>query len=159
MKRTDLTPFKRILESMLGGLKQPLHSLEEISIENSPDMLEQLQGARDRELAIHRLEADSSRIHDVTYALQRIREDTYGLCARCEAEISIKRLNAVPWANYCLECQRIADENGVQPEKAHARSAGGNRTSVSRSRELKNESSALKSRLPRVLRKSLPLGI
>jgi len=126
MKQTELEPFKRILESILAGLKQPLRCLEEISIETSPDTLEQLQSARERELAIRRLEADSGRIHDVTHALQRIREGTYGCCASCEAEIAMKRLNAVPWTVYCLECQRIADEKGVQPEEVvHARSAGG----------------------------------
>jgi len=29
----------------------------------------------------------------------------------CEEDISIKRLNAVPWAPYCIQCQEIADRS------------------------------------------------
>jgi len=41
-------------------------------------------------------------------------QDTYGVCMECEEPISTKRLDAVPWAKYCVTCQelianRIAD--------------------------------------------------
>jgi DnaK suppressor protein len=125
MEQTELERFKSILERMLAELKKPLHSREDISIEYSPDALEQLQSARDRELAIRRLEADSGRIRDVMDALQRIKERTYGFCTHCESEISVKRLNAVPWTEYCLECQRIADQREARSgEVMPARFAG-----------------------------------
>jgi DnaK suppressor protein len=33
------------------------------------------------------------------------------VCMHCEEDISIKRLHAVPWAAYCIQCQEIADRN------------------------------------------------
>src|SRR4051794_31863322 len=41
----------------------------------------------------------------VDSALARIREGTYGECISCGSEINAKRLEAVPWTRYCIECQ------------------------------------------------------
>jgi DnaK suppressor protein len=54
---------------------------------------------------------DSSRLKSVREAIQRIEEGTYGTCLRCDAEISAKRLRAVPWTEYCLDCQDIAESD------------------------------------------------
>jgi DnaK suppressor protein len=44
-------------------------------------------------------------LREVTDALRRIDHGTYGVCAECEEEISVKRLDALPWARYCVTCQ------------------------------------------------------
>jgi DnaK suppressor protein len=46
----------------------------------------------------------------ISEALERIRTDTYGLCVACEEEVQQKRLEAVPWARHCLECQEKQDK-------------------------------------------------
>jgi DnaK suppressor protein len=126
MEQIELKQFKQELETMLEKLKQLGVNLEEISIENTPDALDQVQRATEREMAIGRLENDCRRQHSILAALERIKEGTYGACMECEAEIGIKRLRAVPWAEYCLECQTIADENGMNAtETPLTRSAGG----------------------------------
>jgi DnaK suppressor protein len=50
-------------------------------------------------------------LRNVRAALARIDEGTFGVCLHCEEDISIKRLNAVPWAPYCIQCQEIADRS------------------------------------------------
>ena len=42
-------------------------------------------------------------------AVGKIDRGTYGECDRCGREISIGRLDAVPWAIYCVECQEIIE--------------------------------------------------
>ena len=101
---------------MLADLQRPLRRLDEIAIETTPDALDEVQNAAERELAIRQLENDSSRFRFVKAALRRIEEGTYGQCVRCEANISSKRLKAVPWTPYCLDCQDIADHNTVPAE-------------------------------------------
>ena len=83
-------------------------------IENSPDMIEQGQTANERELALQRLERNLRRDRDARTALQRIEQGTYGSCLRCDAEIGVKRLAAVPWTSYCLLCQELADHQQKQ---------------------------------------------
>jgi hypothetical protein len=42
-------------------------------------------------------------------ALERVGDETFGLCTACEERISPKRLSAVPWAKYCVACQDMKD--------------------------------------------------
>jgi RNA polymerase-binding transcription factor DksA len=46
------------------------------------------------------------RLKLVRESLDRIRSGEYGICASCNQEIATKRLNAVPTAIYCLDCQQ-----------------------------------------------------
>lgn len=46
----------------------------------------------------------------VREALERIDEGTYGQCVSCESEINSKRLEAVPWTRYCLQCQERLEQ-------------------------------------------------
>jgi len=111
-----LEHFKEILQTMLADLERPLRRRDQIAIENTPDALDEVQNAAERDLAIRQLEHDSSRFRCLKAALQRIEEGTFGQCAHCESDISIKRLKAVPWAPYCLDCQDIEDQNTVEAE-------------------------------------------
>src|SRR4051812_20747423 len=46
-------------------------------------------------------------LREVSDALRRIDHDSYGICLECEEPISPKRLDAVPWARYCVTCQDL----------------------------------------------------
>jgi DnaK suppressor protein len=53
-------------------------------------------------------------LREISDALHRMDIGQYGVCPECEEPISAKRLDAVPWARYCVTCQeriaaRIAD--------------------------------------------------
>jgi DnaK suppressor protein len=63
---------------------------------------------------LNRNTIDMKLLREVSDALHRIEHDHYGICLECEEPISVKRLEAVPWARYCVTCQeriaaRIAD--------------------------------------------------
>ena len=46
----------------------------------------------------------------VDEALARIEDRRYGVCAACEEEMNLKRLEAVPWARLCLSCQEKQEQ-------------------------------------------------
>jgi DnaK suppressor protein len=54
---------------------------------------------------LNRNTLDSKLLREVTDALRRIEQGAYGICLECEEPISTKRLDAVPWARYCVTCQ------------------------------------------------------
>ena len=54
---------------------------------------------------LNRNTIDMKLLREVTGALVRIEHGTYGVCAECEEPISTKRLDALPWARYCVVCQ------------------------------------------------------
>ena len=59
----------------------------------------------DRELGISLMEMRNRRRQAIDEALTRLNEGTYGICAECGVEISERRLEAVPFAKLCVECQ------------------------------------------------------
>src|SRR5579883_1679382 len=50
---------------------------------------------------LNRNTIDMKLLREISDALQGI----YGVCLECEEPISVKRLEAVPWARYCVTCQ------------------------------------------------------
>jgi DnaK suppressor protein len=63
---------------------------------------------------LNRNTIDMKLLREISGALHRMDHDHYGVCMECEEPISAKRLDAVPWAKYCVTCQeriaaRIAD--------------------------------------------------
>ena len=47
----------------------------------------------------------SGQLREVESALDRLNSGEYGACANCGTSISSKRLQAVPWATHCVDCQ------------------------------------------------------
>jgi DnaK suppressor protein len=63
---------------------------------------------------LNRNSIDMKLLREISDALHRVDQEHYGICLECEEPISTKRLDAVPWARYCVTCQeriaaRIAD--------------------------------------------------
>jgi DnaK suppressor protein len=54
---------------------------------------------------LNRNTIDMKLLREVSDALHRIDHGTYGICMECEEPISVKRLEAVPWARFCVTCQ------------------------------------------------------
>jgi len=111
MTKTDLNKYRNMLEAKQAELEHFMRNREGITIEKSPDALDEVQHAAERELAIRNLDRESNLLRNVRAALRRIEDDAYGVCLHCEEDISPKRLNAVPWAPYCISCQEQADRN------------------------------------------------
>jgi len=64
--------------------------------------------AQQRDLALR--DASERRLHEVDAALARIGAGTYGRCGACGGSIAEARLEALPWASLCIECQRAAGQ-------------------------------------------------
>jgi DnaK suppressor protein len=58
-----------------------------------------------RDLALR--ERNEQHLADVEAALERIEAGTYGRCVRCGSPIAAERLEALPWAATCIDCQRL----------------------------------------------------
>ncbi|MGD0500875.1 MAG: TraR/DksA C4-type zinc finger protein [Bryobacteraceae bacterium] len=54
---------------------------------------------------LNRNTIDMKLLREIADALRRIDSGAYGACMECEEPISPKRLDAVPWARYCVACQ------------------------------------------------------
>src|SRR5271156_1720841 len=111
MTKTELKKYKSVLEAKQAELARMLRNRDGIAIEKSPDSLDEVQYATERELAIRSLDRDSNLLRNVRAALDRIQEGSFGVCLHCEEDISPKRLAAVPSTAFCIVCQEIADRS------------------------------------------------
>jgi DnaK suppressor protein len=62
-----------------------------------------------KELSLRLGERDSKAVADIDQALLRIKEGSYGICARCSNPISERRLEALPTARYDAACQTLIE--------------------------------------------------
>ncbi len=61
-------------------------------------------------------ENESRQVVLINEALERIGDKEYGDCQNCENPINPKRLDAVPWARYCLNCQELVEQGLLDEE-------------------------------------------
>ncbi len=118
MTSEEVSKFKKILLEKQDELEHIVRNRDAITIEKSADALDEVQHASERELAIRNLDRESNLLRNVRSALRRIEDGSFGTCLHCEEEISPKRLVAVPWAPYCIQCQEQADRQQAEGEDA-----------------------------------------
>jgi DnaK suppressor protein len=109
----EVERYKRMLEAKRAELLAAMRQREAIAVGRSPDVIDEIQAAAERERAVLELDRTSRVLRDVNTALSRIREGTYGVCLRCDQSISTARLNALPWTSFCITCQQKVDEEEV----------------------------------------------
>ena len=88
-----------MFQSQIGERRQGL------AIDSASDPMDQVRNIADRDFAVRGVDRLCRMFRQVEGALRELREDTYGVCARCDEEIPLKRLEAVPWSPFCISCQ------------------------------------------------------
>jgi len=111
MTKSQVNQYRNVLEAKQAELLRLVRNRDGIAIERSPDALDEVRHAAEREVAIRNLDRDSNLLRNVRRALRRIEEGSFGVCLSCEEDISPKRLAAVPSTAYCIQCQEISDRS------------------------------------------------
>jgi DnaK suppressor protein len=109
--KTEVNRFRAFLTAKIAELERFTRHREGIAVERSADQLDEIEAASQRTLAICNLDRDYNQLRNVRAALRRIEEGSFGICQQCDEEIHSKRLAAVPWAPYCIQCQEAVDCN------------------------------------------------
>jgi len=87
-------------------LRALLHDDTVQAVPTPGDELDQARPDEDLEIRVTLLDLSESRLSAITSALVRLEEGRFGLCEECDDEISITRLNSVPFARSCFDCQK-----------------------------------------------------
>jgi DnaK suppressor protein len=74
------------------------------------DIADRAASSYTKEFLFSQSNNDRQLLQMVETALSRIREGSFGECIACGKEINAKRLEAVPWARHCIECQEKAEK-------------------------------------------------
>jgi RNA polymerase-binding transcription factor len=109
MGKTEIQRFRQKLESRR---EEALQSLSRLGIETRTLDIDSPQDSGDQSILNFSKESlfqrGSQRRHElrmIETALERMREGTFGICDACGKQIQPRRLQALPWTQYCLGCQ------------------------------------------------------
>lgn len=108
--------LNRLRDKLLAYKEELRGRLENLVDETARHLADESGGAAETEFQGYEEEValgDNERAiwQQVQDALQRIDEGVYGLCAGCRSEIPLARLEALPYATYCVGCARHAGES------------------------------------------------
>lgn len=115
MTEKEVLQFRFILEQELAALDLRSRGRETLEIANEADPLDVTQSAAARDFEAGNISRIAAKVRQIREAIAHIHDGTYGECQRCEEPIAIKRLNAVPWALFCIRCQEIVDRDRHEP--------------------------------------------
>ena len=111
MTKNELNGFRAVLTAKVAELERFNRHRDGITIERSADQLDEIQAASQRAIAVCNLDRGYNELRDARAALRRIQDGSFGTCQECDEDIHPKRLAAVPWAAFCIQCQEAVDRN------------------------------------------------
>jgi RNA polymerase-binding protein DksA len=112
LTQKDLNQIKKVLIEKKVSIMNKLNSRK--LAETDTDIGDEADTAsqnNEREMQFELDEISSMTIKAIDNALTKLNARTFGLCECCGCKISVKRLQAMPWCRYCIECQTEAEKN------------------------------------------------
>ena len=107
--------LEAIRTDLVGDVEKNLKTSQEEMTEPLADITDGAAQAYTRQLMMDLGEQDWQKLKRVEEALEKIKSGDYGFCSNCEEAIPERRLEVVPFAEYCVEClSQIENENGVE---------------------------------------------
>ena len=115
--RAILIRRRDALRSALAG---DLSLLRELHGETSGDVVDAALDTAQDEISSQLAEVESRELAHIENALDRMRTGQYGTCEVCSKKIPMARLDALPYATMCIECQRDLERHGGAREREAA---------------------------------------
>ncbi|HXA52624.1 MAG TPA: TraR/DksA family transcriptional regulator [Candidatus Acidoferrum sp.] len=127
--KSKATNYRKILEKKAEEVRRSMSAQKAAQLVGRLDVPSDegdlSQQHHEEWIFLNRNTIDVRHLREINDALHRIDTDHYGICLECEEPISTKRLDAVPWAKYCVTCQesiaaRIASGDLMENELEEA---------------------------------------
>ncbi|HEX4131804.1 MAG TPA: TraR/DksA family transcriptional regulator [Pirellulales bacterium] len=110
MKMRDILLVRR--DALRKALAGDLSLLNQLREQTAGDVVDFALDSAQDEINSQLAEVESRELASIENALERIRSGHYGVCEGCNTKIPLARLNALPYATTCIECQREAEVHG-----------------------------------------------
>lgn len=100
-------------DALRKALAGDLSLLKELRAQTSGDVVDAALDSAQDEISSQLAEVESRELARIEYALERMEVGHFGVCEGCGINIPMARLNALPYATFCIKCQREAERQGV----------------------------------------------
>jgi transcriptional regulator, TraR/DksA family len=112
MNEAQRAHFKAMLMDWRSELMQEVdrtvnHMKDEAA--NFPDPADRATQEEEFSLELRTRDRERKLIRKIDQTMERIKQDDYGYCDACGIEIGIKRLEARPTAELCIDCKTLAE--------------------------------------------------
>jgi len=117
MDHKKLEYFKERLIQKRLSLTNMVQRTEGYGREKEPDIQDVADMAVEsytKEFMFGKSSGDRQILQLIQEALDRVEDKTYGTCLNCENPIQPRRLEAVPWAQHCIECQALQEKGRLR---------------------------------------------
>ena len=109
LPKSKATSYRKVLERKADEVRRSMSAQKAAQVVSRLDCPSDegdlSQQHHEEWIFLNRNTIDMKLLREISDALHRIEHETYGICLECEEPISAKRLDAVPWARYCVACQ------------------------------------------------------
>ncbi len=112
-KRKAETYRKRLLakqEELQRQVSKSEQDGRQIDEDPTQDIADKAANSYTKEFLFHQSDDNRRILQLVSEALERLKSGSYGHCVACQEEVQVKRLEAVPWARHCIECQEKQEQ-------------------------------------------------
>jgi DnaK suppressor protein len=100
-------------DALRKALAGDLSLLKELREQTSGDVVDFALDSAQDEISSQLAEVESRELAQIENALESMRQGTYGICDGCAKPVPLARLQALPYATTCIECQREAERSGA----------------------------------------------
>ena len=110
---------RRLLEQrqeIVNMYKQDVRAGQESADDGTEDIVDRANNSYNRELMFSISDSERGMLLQIEDALSRMNAGTYGRCSNCGNTIHPLRLQAVPWARFCVDCQELAEKGLLEAE-------------------------------------------
>ena len=118
MDKKKLEQLKKRLEERQQELRRQVSNREQDGRNQGEDIAQDIAdraaSSYNKEFLFTQSTNERQLLGMVDAALARMREGTYAECIACGNEINLKRLEAVPWTRYCIECQEKLEKGQLE---------------------------------------------
>ena|SRR5579872_2632139 len=109
MDQQRLVKFKLQIQSRIHELTRNPETLRTSPQDCGPDEGDRATSALSTDLFFAQNSQNRQLVNAMREALGRIEEGTFGECMNCGQEINLRRMEAVPWARCCVNCQELIE--------------------------------------------------
>lgn len=117
MNKRQLERFRKELlakrEELLDLVKLARTSEQESTGKEAPDLGDRALSTVIRDLSYQLTATERDLMRRIDEALDRMEKNEYGVCVECSNKVQIGRLEAVPWARHCIQCQELQDRGEI----------------------------------------------
>jgi DnaK suppressor protein len=100
----------RAREEALARVRVLRKEEQDDAVELPADNMDVARSLEDVETDAGLIERYEFQLKAIDAALSRLERGRYGICEKCKKDIPIERLKAVPFAAYCIDCQKTRNE-------------------------------------------------